>query len=40
MLTEDELNWIRQVLSTDDSDSKLTEDELNWLKQVLGDDYE
>jgi hypothetical protein len=28
MLTEDELNWIRQVLSTDDSDSKLTEEEV------------
>lgn len=40
MLTEDELNWIRQVLSTDDSESKLTEDEVKWLKQVLGDDYE
>jgi len=38
MLTEDELNWIRQVLSADDY-SKLTEDELNWLKRVLGDDY-
>ncbi|MGW6611780.1 hypothetical protein ACWF7H_29330, partial [Peribacillus butanolivorans] len=39
-LTEDELNWIRDVLSTDDSDSKLTEDELNWVKQVLVDQYD
>ena len=39
-LTEDELNWIRQVFSGDDSDSKHTEGELNWLKQVLGDDYD
>ncbi|KRF59808.1 hypothetical protein ASG99_27060 [Bacillus sp. Soil768D1] len=40
-ITEDERNWIRQVLSADnyDSHSKLTEDELNWLKQVLGKDY-
>ncbi|WP_147535635.1 GIY-YIG nuclease family protein [Bacillus marasmi] len=41
MLTEDELNWIRKVLSSDfHSDSKLTEDELNWLKMVIGEDYE
>ncbi|WP_368298406.1 GIY-YIG nuclease family protein [Cytobacillus firmus] len=41
MFTEDELNWIRQVLNSDfHSDSKLTEDELNWLKMVKGKDYE
>lgn len=40
-ITEDERNWLRQVLSADnyDSHSKLTDDELNWLKQVLGKDY-
>jgi hypothetical protein len=41
MITEDELNWIRQVLSSDfHSDSKLTEVELNWLKLVKGEGYE
>lgn len=40
MITEDELNWIRQVLSSDfHSDAELTEDELNWLKMVKGNDY-
>lgn len=33
-ITEDERNWIRQILSAMDSDFKLTEDELNWLKQI------
>lgn len=41
MITEDELNWISQVLSSDfHSDSKLTEDELIWLKMVIGEGYE
>jgi hypothetical protein len=39
-LTEEERNWIRQVFSGDDSDSKLTEDERNWVKQVLVDQYD
>jgi hypothetical protein len=41
MLTEDELNWIRQVLSVEETESNLTEDELNWLKQISKDyDYD
>ncbi|TDL92116.1 excinuclease ABC subunit C [Vibrio vulnificus] len=39
MFTKDELNWIRNVLITNDSDPKLTEDELNWIKQVLVGQY-
>ncbi len=33
-ITEDERNWIREILSAEESDSKLTEDELKWLKQI------
>ncbi|MCZ0872756.1 GIY-YIG nuclease family protein [Peribacillus sp. AS_2] len=44
MFTEGEINWIRDVLIKNDSESKLTEDELNWIKQVLvgqyGKDYD
>ncbi|WP_246861338.1 excinuclease ABC subunit C [Bacillus sp. REN3] len=41
MITEDELNWIRKVLSSDHhSDSKLSDDEIRWLKQIKGEDYE
>lgn len=39
MFTEDELKWIGEVLSTDDSDPKLTEDELNWIKKVFVDQH-
>jgi hypothetical protein len=35
LLTEDERNWLKQVLSSDYVPEPLTEDELNWLKQVL-----
>ncbi|MCY8940262.1 hypothetical protein, partial [Peribacillus frigoritolerans] len=36
-ITEDERNWIRQVLSAGDSNPELTEDELNRLKKISED---
>ncbi|MGG4266192.1 GIY-YIG nuclease family protein [Peribacillus simplex] len=36
-ITEDERNWIRQVLSAGDSNPELTEDDLNWLKKISED---
>lgn len=38
MLTNDELQWVRQVLSSN-STSTITEDELKWLRRIKGDDY-
>ncbi|MCM3725093.1 GIY-YIG nuclease family protein [Neobacillus cucumis] len=38
LLTEDELNWIKSVLTGHSETGRLTEDELNWLKQI-SDEY-
>ncbi|MFB5197604.1 GIY-YIG nuclease family protein [Neobacillus sp. KR4-4] len=38
LLTEDELNWIKSVLTGHSETGRLTEDELKWLKQI-SDEY-